>query len=236
MPLPLNLAMTQGEIHAAAHLSPHIAWMACHFSPEGDDLIDLPAQLPEGVLLILDDSIPCRGHSAALAAEILGEVVSHFRCCGLLLDFQRPENAQAAGIAKHLAATLPCPIAVTPHYAKDLPCAVFLPPAPLHIPLATYLRPWAGKEIWLEAALCLETLTVTKDGTSFSPVFMSEGHSGGFFDENLSCRYRTKIRNDRITFTLFDTQDTLKYKLEQASTLGVTRAVGLYQELGNDYV
>ena len=34
-----------------------------------------------------------------------------------------------------------------------------------------------------------------------------------------------------VCFTLFDTLETLKKNLEQAAALGVTRAVGLFQEL-----
>ena len=232
MPLPLNLAMTPSEIAAAPALPAEIAWMACHFSSDGAGLDTLPAHLPEGSLLILDDSVPCRGHSAGLAAEILGELASRFRCCGVLLDFQRPGNAGSAAVAARLAAALPCPVAVTPEYAADLPCPVFLPPAPLHMPLEKYLRPWAGREIWLEAALCRETATVTKNGTTFVPRSSLHLPNGGFYDEKLRCHYLTKVQKDSVQFTLFDTHETLLKKLELAHSLGVTRAVGLWQELG----
>lgn len=232
MPLPLNLAMTPSEIAAAPSLPTAFAWMACHFSAGGAGLEDLPAQLPEDALLILDDSIPCNGHSAGLAVEILTELVSRFHCCGVLLDFQRPGNAKSASIAAALTEKLPCPVAVTPAYASALPCPVFLPPVPLHIPLKKYLQPWTGREIWLEAALCQEVITVTKNGTTFALDYSSEHPPSGFFSEKLGCCYVSKVQEDRITFTLFDTPETLEKKLEYAHSLGVTRAVGLYQELG----
>ena len=233
MPLPLYLAMTPTEISSAPSLPPHIAWMACHFSPGGTGLIDTPAGLPEGALLILDDSIPCDGHSAPLVADSLRAVVTRFHCSGVLLDFQRPGNAQAAAIAAKLVNTLPCPVGVTPEYAVFLPCPVFLPPAPLHMPMSRYLRPWKSREIWLEAALCRELVTVTKRGTSFAGADSQDDYGAGFYDELLCCRYLTAIGKERITFTLFDTPETLEKKLELAAATGVTRAIGLYQEFGN---
>lgn len=232
MVLPLNLAMTPTEIAAAPALPAEIAWMAFHFSSDGQGLTNLPSRLPEGALLILDDSIPCKGHRTDLVVQTLSEVISQFRCNGILLDFQRPENEDSAAIAAALAASLPCPVAVTPEYAEALSCPVFLPPAPLHMPLEKYLRPWKGRAIWLEAALEQETITVTKSGTDCQSGLPSEPFPSGFFDESLCCRYHTAVSADCITFTLFDTPQTLKKKLELACSLGVTRAVGLYQELG----
>ena len=77
MLLPLNLAMTQSEIADAASLPAQIAWMACHFSPSGQGLMNLPAALPEGAILILDDSIPCRGHSVDIVLETLADLISN---------------------------------------------------------------------------------------------------------------------------------------------------------------
>ena len=232
MPLPLNLAMTPSEFAAAQILPADFAWMSCHFSPDGTGLTDLPAALPKGALLILDDSIPCSGHSAALIAEEIGQMIAQAGGCGLLLDFQRPGNEEAAAIAAMLTDALPCPVAVTPQYAKGLLCPVFLPPAPPHMALVKYLQPWRNREIWLEAALCKETITVGKNGTSFDPHHSFTLPDNSFFHEELCCRYTTEIENDRILFHLFDTTETLKMKLELAKSLGVLRAVGLYQELG----
>lgn len=235
MVLPLNLAMTASEIVTARSLPANIAWMACHFSSEGTGLDNLPAQLPEGFLLILDDSIPCCGHSADQTAEILYKLVSRFHCCGVLLDFQRSCSAESATIAAALVDALPCPVVVPPEYAKGLPCPVFLPPAPLHMPLERYLKPWKNREIWLEAALCCEVASINKNGATYLPSSAYPGQSGDFYSERLYCRYMTKILSDCISFTLFDTPETLERKLVHAHSLGVTRAVGLYQELGDHF-
>ena len=231
MLLPLNLAMTQSEIADAASLPAQVAWMACHFSPSGQGLINLPAALPEGAMLILDDSIPYRGHSVDIVLETLADLISNLHCRGVLLDFQMPENEESAALTAALVDTLPCPVAAPPEYAKELTCPVFLPPAPLHMPLDKYLLPWADREIWLEAALCQEQIIVSKKGTTFSDDFI-ELPVKSFDCHKLCCRYTIKVREDHIVFTLFDTIETLEKKLALASSLGVTRAVGLYQELG----
>ena len=232
MGLPLNLAMTSSEIAGVRALPKDFAWMACHFSPDGAGLTNLPGHLPNGSLLILNDSIPCDDHDIQQITKQLQETVERFRCCGLLLDFQRPYGDKAASVAAALAQSLPCPVAVTPEYAGGLPCLVFLPPAPLHQPMESYLKPWQNREIWLEAALCQEKITVTKSGTSYQTIFPPQQRDGRFYDKRLHCRYHTAVSDDHITFTLFDTRESLEKKLELAAELGVTRSVGLWQELG----
>ena len=86
-----------------------------------------------------------------------------------------------------------------------------------------------GKSGWKR---CQEQITVTNIGSDFHPVFPTQKPDGGFYDSKLRCRYRTSVADDHIAFTLFDTPESLNAKLELAHGLGVTRAVGLYQELG----
>ena len=83
----------------------------------------------------------------------------------------------------------------------------------------------------MEAALCQEIITVTKNGTTFTPDYPVD-LTGGFFEPNLLCRYRIAVSPEKITFTLFDTPETLHRKLLEAHALGVRRFVGLFQELG----
>lgn len=232
MPLPLNLAMTPPEIAAASSLPANFAWMACHFCAYTEGITDIPEDLPERAMLILNDRQRCEGHSRDLVAQQLLETVQRFHCACVLLDFQRPREPESDAMVKVIVQALPCPVAVTEPFARDLTCPVFLAPCPLHLPLSAYLRPWSGREVWLEAALCQEEITVTKNGSVFSPIFPTQELDGGFYDDKLHCRYRTNISDDRIVFTLFDTHETLQRKLEQAQSLGVTRAVGLYQEIG----
>lgn len=232
MALPLNIAMTAAEISSCNQIPGQIAWMACHFSPGSQGVSNLPTALPPGSMLILNDREPLQGHSPSLVAQQLRHSVEALECESVLLDFQRPPGPESAEIVQAILEALPCPTAVSEGFAVSFTCPVFLPPPPLHIPLKAYLAPWQGREIWLEAALCQEIITVTKDGTSYAAQFPRDIFDGGWYDEQLLCCYTTSITPEVISFTLFDTPDTLSRKLSAAEALGVARAVGLYQELG----
>lgn len=234
MGLPLNLAMTASEMSACSRLPEHVAWMACYFSPYGQGLSNIPDALPDRAMLILNDRLACDGHSPGLVLEQLAEAVERLGCESVLLDFQRPPEPESEAMLRQILSALPRPAAVTAAYAADLACPVFLAPAPLHIPMEDYLKPWQGRDIWLEAALCQEQITVREGGVAYSTQFPPEYLQEGFAEEALCCRYRSKIEPDRVCFTLFDTRETLEAKLALAQSLGVKRAVGLYQELGND--
>ena len=232
MVLPLYLALTASEISAFPTIDFPFAYMACHFSPYTEGISNIPESLPSGSLLILNDRFPCQGHSADLVANQISEALLRLDCESVLLDFQRPPEPESEAIAAKITSSLSCPIAVTASFTKELDCPVFLSPAPLHLPLADYLLPWKGREIWLEAALCQEEVLITEKGVHINSIFPTEQLSGGFYDENLHCNYRTQILEDSIRFTLFDTPESLNQKLELAASLGVSRAVGLWQELG----
>ena len=232
MALPLYLAMTPVEMSSGNQIPQHSAWMACHFSPYSEGLTNIPDSLPEGAILILNDRMPCQGHSPALVLQQLSDAISRLRCESVLLDFQRPPEPESTAIVRTLTRSLPCPVTVFERYAAELDCPVFLPPCPLHRSLREHLAPWTGREVWLEAALCQEDVIVTAKGVSHVPRFPPEHLEGGFVEETLCCRYHTKVTDSEIRFTLFDTRETLAQKLEQARALGVTKAVGLYQELG----
>ena len=232
MVLPLYLALTAAEFSRTASLPTSCAYMACHFSPYTEGLSNVPDSLPSGSMLILNDRIPCDHHSADLVAGQLAAAVERLGCESVLLDFERSVQAENRAMICAILNALPCPVAVTEAFAGEFSCPVFLSPSALHMPLEQHLSPWQHREIWLEAALCQENITVTKTGTSFCPIFPTQQLDGGHYDQKLLCRYHTVISDDRITFTLFDTRDTLHQKLELAHSLGVARAVGLYQELG----
>lgn len=232
MGLSCYLAMTEAEIRSNSAFPHHLAFMACHFSPYTQGLSNLPAYLPQDAMLILNDRMPCCGHSADLVAGQLRDIVAQHGCESLLLDFQRPPDAESENMVRRITDTLPCPVAATEAFAKELSCPVFLSPAPLHIPLSEYLEPWRGREIWLEAALEQADITVTENGTECARQFPPDGLTEGFYDEILCCNFITRHTPDRITFTLFDTAESLQKKLDLAQSLGVSRAVGLWQELG----
>ena len=232
MALPLYLAMTALEIAALDTFPANFAYMACHFSPYCQGLSNIPSALPRSSVLILNDNLPCQDHSPALVADQLKQLMDTFQCESLLLDFQRPPEPESEAMADMILRTLPYPAALTPEYGKNQDCTIFLPPCPLHIPLEEYLRPWKNREIWLEAALCQEDAVVTGNGTNFFPQFPPLGLNGGFFDDILCCNYHIQEDKDTLTFTLFDTIESLDKKMSLAQSLGVSRAVGLYQELG----
>ena len=191
--------------------------------------------IPHPAFLVLEDSqIPPPGVLPVVTDAFRVDRQFLLRLCqgreALLLDFERPPSADT----KKLIQDLPCPAAAPPGYAEEGP--VFLPPPPLHVPPENYLAPWKDREVWLEAALQKQVITVTAEGAVISPVSPSGELSGGFYSETLCCRFTQKLTEDRAVFTLFDTPDTLKRKLERAASLGVTRAVGLYLELGEKHL
>lgn len=212
MVLPLYLAMTAAE-------------MACTDTPPRYFGVFDAAHLPPGAMGILTDRIPFQDPLKT------AEAVRELNCGSVLLDFARKPDAGSRMVADALFQALPCPVAAPPAFAGDSDCAVFLPPCPLHVPLAEYLRPWQNRDIWLDITLQQQTVTVTPRGTVYSPAVPAD-RQDGVFDEILMCRCITEVAEDMVRFILFDTPETLKIKLEEAAKRGVTRAVGLYQELG----
>lgn len=74
MALPIYLAMTPWEMEHR-ELPPRCGWMACHFSPYGQGLSNLPRVLPADSLVIVNDRIPPWGHDPKLMAQQLQEVI-----------------------------------------------------------------------------------------------------------------------------------------------------------------
>ena len=232
MVLPLNLALTPAEISVQTAFPCPIAYMACSFSPYTLGLSGIPTALPSGSMLIVNDRMSCQGHSADLVVDQLQKAIDALQCESILLDFQRPPEPESELMVHRIVDALSCPVAVTEGYAAAINCPVFLSSGPMHIPLADHLDPWRHREIWLEAALGQSDIKVTETGVTAAPYFPADGLSGGFYDETLCCQYRTRIDPDQVIFTLFDTLESLEKKLELAASLGVKRAVGLWQELG----
>lgn len=203
--------------------------MACHFSPYGTGLTNLPPALPKGSMLILNDRTPIHGHDPVRIADTLAQVISEQSVEALLLDFQRPGCEEALTIAAALTG-LPCCVAVTDLYARDLQCPVFLPPVPLRIPLEEHLAPWHGRQVWLDMTLEGEAVTVDKSGSRSAPLPPGSHPECPLQDGQLACHYRIDADPQQALFTLRRTEADLRQLLEQATSLGVTRAVGLYQE------
>lgn len=225
MVLPLYLAMTAAEFAVCSSFPQHLAWMACHFSSYGTGLSNLPPKLPEGSMVILNDRTPICGHHPD---EILCQLTT-LRPNSLLLDFQQPGVDETMTLTQTLVKELSCPVAVSHIYAKELDCPVFLPPVPPDVASDAYFAPWQGREIWLEAAMEGLTYTLTEHGSIASPLLQPP--AGGFAETSLSCHYLIEPQEDRVKFHLYRTAEDLHDLLENAKSHGVTKAVGLYQEL-----
>ena len=226
------LAMTAAEIYAASRLPPKTAWMACHFSPYGLGLSNLPQKLPPGSLLMIDDITPPHGHDPGFIAEQVTDCAEAFQCCGILLDFQRNGSEETRALAAHLVQALSCPVIVSEGYGEDLDCPIVLPPLLPSEPLEKYLSRWKDREIWLELGLEGEILTLTEEGCQVASLPCPASEPEGFSDEKLHCHYAIDIAEKSVSFTLWRTIKDFEPLLTEAEALGVTGAVGLYQELG----
>lgn len=224
------LAMTAAEFGAAPSLPEKIGWMACHFSPYSTGLSNLPERLPKGSLLILNDRTPIHGHDPRRVADTLAGILAKADCCGLLLDFQEPHIPELQDMAGFLAKNLSCKVIISQAYALEKH-PVFLPPVPPDTPLADYLAPWKNQEIWLEAALDGIEYRITQEGSKALPC-LGEAPQGAQADRSLHCHYQIEELENAYRFRLFRTKEDLAALLAEADTLGVTSAVGLYQELG----
>jgi hypothetical protein len=232
MAIPLFLAMTGWEISKAEKLPQNIAWMACHFSPYGTGLTNLPKTLPPGSMLIVNDRTPVCGHDPERIVSQLGELVETHQCSNILLDFQRPDEPDLTAIVKAIVQTMNCPVGVSHYYAEGLSCPVFLPPIPPHIPLSEYVAPWQGRQIWMECAMDGTRITVTDNGSTITPMPRPDDLAYPHLDAELCCHYRIDLTEKEALFFLRRTPDNLISLLDAAEGTNVIQAVGLYQELG----
>ena len=226
------LAMTAAEFLAVPQLPNKIAWMACHFSPYGLGLSNLPKELPPGSLLMVDDVTPPHGHDPRLIAEQLSGCVETLQCCAVLLDFQRKGDEETRSITEYLVSALPCPVIVSEFYANNLNCPVFLTPLPPSMPLEDYILPWKDHAVWLELGMDGEIITLTEKGADTSPLLFPDFQEKGFHEEALCCHNTIRTDEQSARFTLWRKQDDLEQLVTEAAKLGVVGAVGLYQELG----
>ena len=202
------------------------AYMACHFSAGGSGLSNMPRSLPEGSILLLDDSRPVQGHDPDTVVQQLNDLVNKFSVRAVLLDFQRPTSVELKKMVSAILQNCGCIAAVTPAYAKaGFP--VFLPPPPVNQTLAEYLQPWS--KVFLELASEGLEITVTKDGSRFSSVYPTSPLP--LEDTRLHCHYQVTVFPGKAVFTLSRNREDLSALAREAEELGVLGTVGLYQEL-----
>ena len=225
------LAMTAAEIRSCSMLPSQIGWMACHFSLYSTGLSNLPEELPPDSILILNDIIPLRRHDPDRVIRQLSECITGNQCHGLLLDFQRPVTPDTTDLIRRILESLPCPTAVSAPAAMELTCPVLIPPCPLCTPLREHLSHWQGREIWLELARETAKVTVTEKGTKCESLEYDTPPDDGHTDRSLHCHYSMEITGQNASFTLWRDSQDQKALIEEAASLGVTHAIGLYQEL-----
>ncbi len=224
------LAFTAAELAGCEVKPKKFAWMACHFSSYATGLSNLPENLPEGSILILNDRTPIFGHDPVRILQDLTGIHQHSPLRGVLLDFQTDSPALTE-LTRFLTGELPCPVAATEAYAKDADCAVFLSPPTVNLSLERYIAPWKGRKLWLEASMLAQVFTVTEDGCTVETLQTPQDDLP-FAHERLCCHYSLQKQDRAMVVTIARTKDDFIAQLRQADGLGVELAVGLYQELG----
>ncbi len=223
------LAVTTREMEE--FLPKKTAFLSCHFSSSGPGLSNIPQRLPENSLLLLDDSMPLCGHDPAVVVKQLRDLVEDFSVKAILLDFQGEKDGQLESMAKAILHGVPCPVAVTEWYAKDLGCPVFLCAPPADSTLEKHLKSWLKQGVFLEIAPCGAKIAVTENGCKKVPLPIGSTKNMTLYNEKLCCHYDVEVFPDRAVFTLGRTKEDLAALAEKAMELGVLGAVGLYQEL-----
>lgn len=177
-------------------------------------------------MVILNDRIPPSGLDIPYIIDQLGAL----SCASFLLDFQREGLPELSALTQAIAEAESRPVGVTPPYAAGVNRPVFLPPVPPDTPMEAHFAPWAGREIWLEISLDGMQYLVDQAGAKAAPLlqFPERGQRDG----ELLCHYAIDTADDRAVFSLWRDRADLEAMLEKAHGLGVTRAVGLWQELG----
>ena len=225
MAIDVYLGLTEGEIRKNTALPRKTAWMACHFSSNSCGISNIPRQLPKGSLLILDDSTPIQGHDPSKVRDMLTELVETQGCTALLLDFQRQG---ADEMVTALYEGLPCPVAVSSPYGAMTQGPVLLPPVPTFRLLKEHIKLWAGRELWVELSPEGCEMRVDEKGAQVEPWWL-EGELP-FRHERLHCHYRTELRPGMAVFRGCRTAEDLDGLLAEAEGLGITTALGLWQE------
>ena len=230
MGLPLYLAMTGAEMRCTSQLPTHFAYMACHFSPYGTGLSNLPEKLPKDSLLIVNDRTPICCHDPGLILQQLTTIIGQHSVTAVLLDLQRPDIPETQALVKQLI-DLPCPVSISHLYARELDCPVLVPPVPVSRKIEEHLAPWLGREIWLEAALGGMTIRMDAHGSVTDEYVIENDIPLPFSDPDLYCRYRIETGDNTAFFHMRRSKDDLVQLLTDSAQYGVTTAVGLYQEL-----
>ena len=230
MEIPLYLALTAAEFQAANVFPNPLAWMACHFSSYGTGLSNVPNTLPPGSMLMLNDRTPIGGHDPQLVAQTLCKAAKELKCDRILLDFQRPEYPEIPEVIEAVLKQADCPVGVSSLYADGFDCAVLIPPIAPHTLPKDALTPWKDRELWLELSNTETEIKVTKDGSQYTPLPRDPQEPKDHQEPELFCHYRILVEDDQVLFQLGRTKEDQEALLAAVQELGVSCAVGLWQE------
>ena len=233
--LPIYLATTAQEFAQFKEIPSTLCYMACHFSSSGSGLSNIPSTLPKGAMLCIDDSTPITNHRGDLIVHQIRGLIEKFQLCGILLDFQRPDNPHTPDMIDCILRHTDCKIAVSHIYANDFLCPVFLPPLPFRMSAEAYLSPWSDREIWLEVGTDKEMAIITDNSFGTEQVYAVPENGAQFYDPFLLCHYSTHIKQDHITVYFHRTIEDIRKLQEKAKGFGVTKYIGLWQQLRQFY-
>lgn len=233
--LPIYLATTAQEFTQYKDFPSTLCYLACHFSSSGTGLSNLPCTLPLGSIISIDDSTPIASHQTDVVIRQIATLVEKFHPCGILLDFQRPDNPYAADMIEAIIKHTSCTVAVSHIYAKDHNCPVFLPPLPFRLSVTEYLQPWKGRELWLEIGNDKEMAIITANSFGTERIHSIPTSSCNFREPSLLCHYSIHIKPDHIALYFHRTANDLEELQAQAKELGVTKFLGLWQQLQQFY-
>ena len=222
------LAMTTAEFDENPQIDFPMAWMT---PLDCGEWTQLPVNLPTGALLVLTDQLPIDADAVSPLCSTLSEIMFRFGCQGIVLDFQRPGQEEALAFARQLVDSLPCPVAVSDLYARDLECPVFLSPVPPDCRLSQHIAPWQDREIWLDLSTEGLEIVLTEDGSTFKPLPHFVPSTPGHRETRLHIHYAITVDKASAVFTLWRTKSDLHALLQEAEHLGVSKVIGLYQEL-----
>ena len=231
MEIPLFLAMTAAEIQNAVAFPSQLAWMACHFSAYGTGLSNVPKTLPKGSMLMLNDRTPILGHDPELVAQTLCTAAKNLECACIVLDFQREDCDRLFDVIQTVLKVSHCPVGVSALYAADFDCPVLVPPIPPHVFPEDALAHWKGREIWLEVSTEGTQIRVTETGSHYTPLPHYCPKNAAHLEQELHCHYEITVEEDQVLFQLGRTEDNQSTLLIAVKELGVTHALGLWQEM-----
>lgn len=212
-------------------LPAQFAWMACHFDPNGNGIIDLPETLPPGCILILNDKTPYNGHNAERITQQLAECAQRYSIHGLLLDFERPISEALKETVRRLVYALPCPVACMKNLKIEGLVSVIQMPPILGTP-EEYFH--TKKGAWLELRKQAEKYQIEMDGCKSDSIREPQDElTEGQQETALCVHYHFTVNAENANLTLWRNRQDREIIMELAKQAGIDTIIGLYQEFRN---